>query len=1662
MQYSRNYIQQVCRIFGIIIIAFALSKADPDWNPVITDNNGSVIVEGSGAKIGTESMENGDWVGIFAYNPATGTNDICAGKIIIGESQNTGPVWGDDPYVSGKNGFNSGELMVFKIWDRSSDRIYENVTVSYNAGIFYNATGNYAANSIYHVLSLVAIVGTQNVAPSVPAEPNPADLAVGISINTSLSWNASIDADGDPVVYDIYFGEGTIPALPEQIGLSLPNYTPPLPLTFGKLYLWQVKARDNRGGVSSGPIWRFTTEAPPNQPPYFPNNPTPVDGATGVGPAPTLSWSGDDPDGDPVSYDIYLGAVDPPTVAVSLNQTATSLALSELTAGSIYYWMVTARDNRGGVSSGPIWRFTTETRPNQPPSQLTLPIPVHQAIGVTINQTLSWNASTDPEGGTITYNLYLGMGALPTLPTVSGLAQPLYTPLTPLSYATEYLWRVVAIDDLGASSSSEIWSFTTENIPITPPSTPILIAPANGESELDPDVQFRWSMPSSRQSLPNQEQMLFQLQVSSTDDFAWGTLLVDYDNIEQNSLLIHSILDYSSQYYWRVRARNTQGSSDWTAGWNFSTRAPDAENHPPFEPFQPTPSDQQLNVSIVTDLAWEGGDPDGDPVHYQVLMGIESPPITTAMSQSLNQRFSPGALDYNKTYYWQVIAADDKGLQTVGPIWSFTTQNAPNLPPSIPSGPVPEDSAQGVDLATTLSWMPSTDPENDPVTYDLYFGASLFHMIPKAQDLPEASFADDLQLAVGTRYYWRVVSKDDHGNTANGSIWSFNTDTLVSRNRPPYPPSNPNPAHEAVLVDLNPQLKWSGGDPDGDQVYYDIFFDTVSPPINRRAAAQTAESFSIVNLEYNRIYYWRIISADSEFTVSGPIWKFQTLAEPEPIPLAPVLINPENEADSVSITPVFTWHHSDYVRMYHFQLAVDSTFREIVRSIGNQADTNLTLNQELVRSTRYYWRARATNNSGASPWSAIWSFLTIPEPLTLDPPELIAPANYSTEVTNNPIFQWNEVINAQKYVLQVATVSDFSNFVIELANLSATTCKLEGLAPNTRYWWRVRAKSGTIRGDWSAAWEFTTTMGFDRLFAYILQPSADTSIIAGESVNFQGKRYDTDKPVAYQWDFGNGQSSQEQEPGFIQYSQPGVYHVRFSFEIEGFSSDTARRIVYVRPEPFVRNLLFTVYPYHFTNDKVLFRWKTNAEAQGVVLMGIDKSDLSLRQSAPLEKLEQIIQVQHIKLHQLYYYQIFAFNREDTVFSAVDSFIIHEFAQDNTPPFLLEQEHYLDNDEVIFRFRLNEPAMLTLRYGSASDQLIYSYHVPEYHDEHYIHLRNLDADSVYYYQLEMIDLVNNLGYFPNPSSSRGLSKNSSTLNFSTLSVPDLTSPRFISGPEVILKDNHWCIHWTTSKPTSYQLNISRESEIVSKFSDAYTFRCDNYIIISGLGNSYQVDLNIWDVNQNEENKTIYFLTDYSSPEGAIITTPLNTQEINDVLSMDWKTDVPAATAIRWGYAAEELNLEMRINDLTKDHYIALPSVKRNTPVYYQVKSCLNMDQICDDWSAINVFEFPVAIELDNSDSIKPSVPIELINYPNPFTKRTEIRFVLERPGETKISIYNMMGEMVKHWNPIFCRSGEHSLEWNGMNDHSEWLGSGIYFCRIESSYHTAIRKMMYVR
>jgi hypothetical protein len=107
----------------------------------------------------------------------------------------------------------------------------------------------------------------------------------------------------------------------------------------------------------------------------------------------------------------------------------------------------------------------------------------------------------------------------------------------------------------------------------------------------------------------------------------------------------------------------------------------EGNSDPPNMPANPFPADGAVDQNLDLDLFWTGGDPDGDVVSYDVYFEAGDPTPDILANSQFSTSYNPGTLTYDTLYYWQIIAEDEGGATTSGPVWSFTTQ--PDVPCAI-------------------------------------------------------------------------------------------------------------------------------------------------------------------------------------------------------------------------------------------------------------------------------------------------------------------------------------------------------------------------------------------------------------------------------------------------------------------------------------------------------------------------------------------------------------------------------------------------------------------------------------------------------------------------------------------------------------------------------------------------------------------------------------------------------------------------------------------------------------------------------------------------------------------------------------------------------------------------------------------------------------------
>jgi PKD repeat protein len=287
--------------------------------------------------------------------------------------------------------------------------------------------------------------------------------------NVFFDASSSYDIDGNITSYEWDFGDG------EQGSGKYVNYTYCCFNTY--LVVLTVTDNDNLTNQTS----KYITIV--NDPPLPPTDPEPENGKINVDINVIISWVGEDPNGDPLTYNVYFEKDDAdPDILVSENQSLPYYDIPEpLEYETDYYWRIEAWDPYEACSQGPIWHFTTGSAPNNPPDQPSDPIPLNGSYVEEVFIELGWRCS-DPDDDELVYDIYLEAEDPDPDILISDDQNETTFQTMKLQYKTIYYWQIIVKDEDGASTAGPVWNFKTKPETNEPPTAPIINGPLIGNA----------------------------------------------------------------------------------------------------------------------------------------------------------------------------------------------------------------------------------------------------------------------------------------------------------------------------------------------------------------------------------------------------------------------------------------------------------------------------------------------------------------------------------------------------------------------------------------------------------------------------------------------------------------------------------------------------------------------------------------------------------------------------------------------------------------------------------------------------------------------------------------------------------------------------------------------------------------------------------------------------------------------------------------------------------------------------------------------------------------------------------------------------------------------------------------------------------------------------
>jgi hypothetical protein len=383
--------------------------------------------------------------------------------------------------------------------------------------------------------------GTIPQPPSTPTPLQPPDGATDVVHIPTFEWSKPEKA----YTYDFQLSVLT-PKWDEDwpdidiTGLTDTAFVSTLDLYGGTVYYWHVRAV-NAGGTSSWstePMFTTLLEAPLAPLPYSPDN-----GATGVAPGLLLiGWyAATDNPADFFRLQVSKEADFVTTVVDRDSITGTETLVTGLDNNYTYYWRVNGTNVVGTGPWSEVWNFTTEDGPPEPP---TLASPPDGTADLGLLPTFVWH----PGLAATSYDLQVSTSASfgSSVINETGIVDTSDTVTTPLNTSTTYYWRVRSVNDLGTSSWTGGWSFTT----IPPPTAPPVALEAR--DVVDSSFTALWNAAVGADS--------YRLDVAV--DSLFSSLLAGYDDLVVGDTSQEVTgLSPETYYYYRVRAVNIGGTS---------------------------------------------------------------------------------------------------------------------------------------------------------------------------------------------------------------------------------------------------------------------------------------------------------------------------------------------------------------------------------------------------------------------------------------------------------------------------------------------------------------------------------------------------------------------------------------------------------------------------------------------------------------------------------------------------------------------------------------------------------------------------------------------------------------------------------------------------------------------------------------------------------------------------------------------------------------------------------------------------------------------------------------------------------------------------------------------------------------------------------------------
>jgi hypothetical protein len=863
----------------------------------------------------------------------------------------------------------------------------------------YNANGNSAFSNEASATTLL----------SAPAAPSGLTATAISNTRIDLAWtDNSNNEDGFKI--EIKSGpSGTYTEI-ATISANATSYSS-TGLEASSQYFYRVRAFNSVGNSSYSNAANATTLPDP------PAAPGSLTATTVSNTQINLTWQDNSNNETGFKIESKLNSAVTYTEIATVGANVTSYSNTGLAINTAYTYRVLAY-NAGG-NSGYSNTSSATTLPNPPnaPSSLAATVVSNNQIN------LAWQDNASDELGFIVERKTGVDGTYGVIDTV-GPNVKAYASLG-LTASTQYFYRVRAYNAGGNSAYSNAANATTQTDPPAAPNNLTATVISNHQ------INLAWTDNAS-----NEKGFKVELKIDSSGTYA------EIATVGANSLSYASKgLNASTHYFYRVRAFNLTGNSDYSNEANATTR-PD----PPAAPSglqSAAVSNVQINLTWTDNAANEFG--------FKIERKLSSSGTYTQIAlvgANVTAYLNTG-LSANTAYSYRVRAYNTDGHSSFSNEASATT--LPNKP-ATPGGLVATTiNKNQIDLA----WADSASNE-DGFKIERKSNAAANYSEIATVGANVTSYSS-MGLSPNTAYSYRIRAYNTGGNSAYSNIAGAKT--------LPNPPNAPSGLTAAAVSNNRINLAWQ--DNAGNELGFIIERKTGVSGVYAviDSVGANVKIYASLGLAGNTQYFYQVRAYNA-----GGNSAYSDAADAT-TPIDPP-VTPDNLAATATNSGQIDLNWTDNASTedgfkIELKIGPSGTYVEIATVGANVTSYSST---GLDAGTEYFYRVRAFNLTGNSGYSNEANATTLPD-VSATPSDLQAAV-----VSKNQInLTWTDnAANEDGFKIERKLSSAATYTQIDTVGADVTSYSSTGLTQNTAYSYRVRAYNASGNSAYSNVASATT------------------------------------------------------------------------------------------------------------------------------------------------------------------------------------------------------------------------------------------------------------------------------------------------------------------------------------------------------------------------------------------------------------------------------------------------------------------------------------------------------------------------------------------------------------------------------------------------------------